>query len=299
MFRPRIYNCMSICGAKLGAACGSNTTANCPNKHGCEAACPDFTIKRHDTIPAFKISVEDCDGPLDLSDESIIVEVNMWAKAKLKAALAETDTYFALADGIGFEQALAGDIIIVDRARLPEQMLVLGFDETNKLIQVQRGYHGTAVGSYAKGTKLRIFRIMNANGTVEYNREDFTHVDGSREDRLTKTFIAYDWAPNDTCLSGCYRLEFKVIKVTSPTPTGHHHHDDDWNEEDDPGGYYPEDSSDSSMEQYFALVPSVIPSFTPSTIDFGCITAGAEWVRRFPVDREGFIVHIVDSPTSD
>lgn len=48
---------------------------------------------------------------------------------------------------------------------------------------------------------------------------------------------------------------------------------------------------------------SGIPSFTspdvtPST--FGCgVGAGVDWVRRFPVDSEGFLIKIVDSPTAE
>jgi len=39
-------------------------------------------------------------------------------------------------------------------------------------------------------------------------------------------------------------------------------------------------------------------SFTPA--DFGCeMGSGVEWVRRFPETEEGFLIHILDSPTSD
>ena len=257
---------MTIYGAQIGAACGSSTTSNCPDKYGCGSTCPDFIIKRHDTVPPFKVSVEDCDGPLDLSDESIVVEVNIWANAKLKRALTEDDDYFALADGIGFDQVLAGDIIVIDRARLPEHMLVLGFDETNKLIQVQRGYHGTGTYDYPKGTGLKIFKEINAVGAVEFNREDILNVDGTTTDQLLQTFLVYNWAANDTCLPGCYMLEFKVLKV--------------------------------AIQVLTALDTSIVPSFTPSIADFGCETVGAEWVRRFPVNNSGFVIQIIDSPTA-
>jgi hypothetical protein len=118
---------MSVCGSKIGVP-SSSTSSSCPDKFGClPGVCPDLTIKRHDTKPPFRVSVADCDGPLDLQDESLVLEVNMWAKGRLKAAITDSDTYFALADNIGFEQIMVGDVIVCDRARLPEHMLVIGF----------------------------------------------------------------------------------------------------------------------------------------------------------------------------
>jgi len=261
---------MTIYGAQTGAACGSITTSDCLDP--CGSNCPDFTIKRHDTVPAFKVSVEDCDGPLDLTDPDIVVEVNMWAKGKLKKALTASvdDNYFALADNIGFNQILAGDVIVMDRARLPEHMRVIGFDENNYFIQVERGYHGTPIGSYSKGSSLKILKGEgNSIGTIEFQKENILNVDGTTTaDQLMNTFLVYNWMPSDTCLAGCFMLEFKVLKV--------------------------------SLQALTALGSdiSVIPSFTPSTADFGCMTLGAEWVRRFPVSSDGFIIQVVDTPTA-
>lgn len=138
----------------------------------------------------------------------------MWATAKLKAAITEDDTYFALADGIGFEQAMVGDIIVMDRVRLPEYMLVTGFDENNKLIQVQRGYRGTDPCAWKKGNKLRIFRMMNVPARKQMDYEDYDNPDGTTDrDMLVKSSLVYDWQPEDTCLPGCYWLEFIVMKM--------------------------------------------------------------------------------------
>jgi len=173
---------------------------------------PDFTIRRHDTKPAFKVSVSDCNGPIDLT--GLVLEVNMWAKAKLKANVQITDTYFRLANDVGFNQAMVGDIIIMDRTRLPEQMLVTGFDETNMLIQVQRGYHGTTPSFWKKGTGLKIFRILNAPAVTEMILEDKEELDGHKEkDHLADSLLVYEWQPNDVCLPGCYWLEFKLLKM--------------------------------------------------------------------------------------
>ena len=97
---------------------GACQASGCSDKFGCDPnVCPDFVIRRHDTKPPLKISVEDCDGPLDL--RGLVIEANMWALAKLKIAIDDTIDYFRLADDIGFEQIMVGDIIVMDRVRSP------------------------------------------------------------------------------------------------------------------------------------------------------------------------------------
>jgi hypothetical protein len=256
--------------------CGTSSPG-CPDKFGCiQGQCPDFEIKRHDTKPPFKVSVEDCDGPLDLTD--LVVEANMWAKGKLKANIADTDTFFGLADNIGFEQIMVGDIIIMSRPRLPEYMLVTAFDEDDKLVMVQRGYAGSTPTKWKKGTPLRIMKMMNAPALSEMVMQDIINIDGTtKKDQLTQSFLVYEWQAKDVCLPGCYYFEFKLMKlldVVSP--------------EDDPDdeGPYP---------------PNVVPSFTSPSLtpeDFGCVKGiGVDWIRRFPVNGEGFVIHVVDSPT--
>lgn len=245
---------------------------SCPSKDGCPPdVCPDFTIRRHDTKPAFKVNVGDCDGPFDLTD--LVLEASMWAKAKLKTAISETDDYFRFADDIGFEQVMVGDIIVMDRARLPEHMLVTGFDETNKYVQVQRAYHGTSAASWKKGTSFKIFKFMGSVAETEMLYQDILQIDGTTaEDQLTDSFLIYEWGENDTCLSGCYWFEFKLMKMTVESSS----------------------LSISSVE-----TPSFTdPDLTPAS--FGCgLASGVEWVRRFPVEGEGFLIKITDSPTTE
>jgi hypothetical protein len=79
-------------------------------------------------------------------------------------------------------------------------------------------------------------------------------------------------------------------------------------------GANPQYYNPGGVEQfYMPHLPTDVPSFTsPSCItpsftspsltptDFGCgLGAGVEWVRRFPVDGEGFLIHITDSPTAE
>lgn len=248
--------------------CESQYNVYCPAEDGCQpGVCPDFEIKRHDTRPPFVVTVDDCDGPLDLTDT--VVEVSMWAKAKLKKAVSDSDTYFALADNVGFQQSMVGDIIVMDRVRAPEHMLVIGHDEVNKFVQVQRGYNGTAVSAYKRGTKLRIFRVLNAVGDTSMVEEDVEQVDGTTTTEQVESRLIYNWLPNDTCLPGCYWLEFKLLKmVTSGLWVG---------------------------------IDSIVPTFTSVTpSQAGCdMGTGVEWVRRFPADGEAFLIKIVDSPTSE
>jgi hypothetical protein len=250
--------------------CSNQVNVLCPSKFGCPPnVCPDFEIKRHDTNPAFKITVSDCDGPLDLTD--CVVEVSMWAKAKLKKNLNDTDTYFGLCDCIGFEQSLVGDIIVIDRIRAPEMMLVTGHDEINKLIRVQRAYHGTTASTYKRGTGMRIFRVLNSIGETDMIYEDIEQIDGTTTNELTESQLIYEWQPNDTCLPGCYWLEFKLLKMITLG---------DW---------------------YLAANP-IVPTFTSVTpTEAGCeIGSGVSWVRRFPVDgNDGFLIRINNTPTNE
>ena len=191
----------------------SNCQSYCPDKFGCPPdRCPDFTIRRYDTKPEFRVLVEDCDGPLDI--QGLVVEVNMWAKGKLKKTISADCEYFALVNNIGFEQIMIGDIIIMDRVRSPEHMLVIGFDECNSLVRVQRGYRNTPISDWKKGNTLRIFRVMNAPAQTEIVFQDIEHVDGTVEENvLSEAFLVYEWSPEDVCLPGCYWMEFKILKM--------------------------------------------------------------------------------------
>jgi len=185
----------------------------CPDEFGCIAGiCPDFTIKRNDTMPAFRVSVEDENGPIDLTD--LVLEASMWAKAKLKKDITDSDTWLQFADNIGFQQGLVGDTIVLDRVRGPEHMRIIGFDEAGKRVEVERGVHGTTPSAWKKGTPLRIFRFISAPATTEMIIEDIQQVDGSTLcDQLIESFLVYNWTSNDTCVPGCFYLEFKLLSM--------------------------------------------------------------------------------------
>ena len=344
-----------------------NCSQNCTDKFGCPSGVsPDFVIKRHDTKPVFKVSVEDCNGPIDL--RGLVAEANMWAKAKLRDTIDETNTYFRLADNIGFEQIMVGDIIQMDRVRMPEKMLVIGFDEANKLVRVERGYRGTTVSSWKKGSGMRIFRVLNAPVTTEMVYEDIQQEDGTIErDVNTASYLVYEWQAEDTCLPGCYWIEFKLIKMKDVVyflPGGN------WvgevHQESDGTWYTGSTQTDSSVRlEYFQAddtyaigngpwageyhsqsdmsftgsehndgsvlltltgistdpvtsydengvvsvnamatdLSLIIPSFTDPSLTpyyFCCILGeGVEWMQRFPVCGEGFLIKIENSFTTE
>lgn len=255
------------------ACCGSNSffpkvpsgqKPCCPDAFGCcQGVCPDFSIKRHDTVPPFILSATDCNGPLDLTN--CIVEASMWAKAKLKRAIDSTEDWISFADNIGFNQSYPGDIILVDRVRSPELMLIVGYDEDDKTVNVLRGYQATTPTSYPKGTKLRIFRLLNGSGETKMVYEEVEQIDGTRSTILSDSQLIYKWRSTDTCLPGCYYLEIKLLKII-------------------------DEIAENPDEVFF---PSVI-SLGPCSMGFG-----VESVRRFPVSEEGFLIQITDSPTSE
>jgi len=327
---------MAICN-RLSSGCGNTNDSpitnnvGCPDILGCTGACPDFIIKRRDTLPVFKASVEDCDGPLDFQGDNIVVEANMWAKAKLKQKLEIDGESFALADNIGFNQVMVNDIIVMDRIRSPEHMLVTGIDEENKLVNVQRGYNGTISSVWSKGSSMKIFKFMNAPASIETLRQDSTTPDGITQNVLTDTFLVYEWSTADTCLPGCYYLEFKVFEMEhgySGYDYDHDHHDEymeGWKEGWDIGVETGENESLDTNWQAWILQkrrqyekwkheawlnehqeheheyhedPIVIPNAISyiSTDVYQCDPLGVKWVRKFPIAGE-FLIQIVDSST--
>lgn len=199
--------------SELGIGC-SSSQSNCLDSSGCPSdRSADFCIKKNDTTPPFKISIEDCDGVVDLTG-NFILEVNIWIKTKLKKSINDTETELSFADNIGFNQILEGNMIQMDRARNSEKMLITGFDEENLTVTVTRGYDGTVAQSWAKGSALRVFRAIDAPGSIESVIEDITKEDGTiLQDQLTNTFLVFNWIDDTTSLSGCFWLEFKLIQM--------------------------------------------------------------------------------------
>ena len=191
------------------------TQPDCPNEFGCPSnRCPDFQIKRGDTQPPLRVSISDENGPVDFT--GLVIEANMWANAKLKTNITALTTSISFADNIGFQQVLTNDIILLNRARNPEQMRVVGFDEDNSLVIVERGVNNTIPSDWKKGTCLNIFRIMNAPALSELVYDDITQVDGTIDcNQLMESNLVYEWDQYGTCTQGCYWFEFKVLKMSS------------------------------------------------------------------------------------
>ena len=190
----------------------SKTGVSCKNSNNCEEECRSiFSIKKNDTKPSFKVSVEDCD--VDFSEENMSLKYDMWFKAKLKKDILKTDTVIYFADNIGFDKVLQNDIIFLETNRNLEQMLVVGFDEDAKSIQVQRSYNSTNSENWKKGSELKIYRVLEKDAEIEILLEDVMQTDGTiLQDQISDTLFVVNWDSNSTKTSGCYFLEFKLIK---------------------------------------------------------------------------------------
>lgn len=201
--------------ADLGVGCNS-TSSECQGSKDCPGV-PDLCIKRRDNRPSLKISMTDCDGVVDLSDENLVLEASMWFDAKLKSQMDESGTEFSFADNVGFDQIIEGDIVITGRARDPEKMLVTSINESARSVSVQRAHLGTNAQVWPKGTTLRVFRFIDQPGQIESVFDDVTQADGNTTNELTDTFLVFNWTENHTSMPGCYWLEFKLIMISPST----------------------------------------------------------------------------------
>lgn len=201
--------------ADLGVGC--NSSGGCQGSGNCPRT-PDFCIKKNDTRPIFQVSFSDCDGAVELDNENIVVEASMFFKAKLKSQISNSSTTLSFADNIGFDQILIGDLIVVDKPRNSEKMLVVSIDESSKSFTVQRGYSSSPSipsmpQSWSKGTNLKIFRFIDETAQVESVFEDTTQVDGSILNELTDTILSFAFTSEHTSAPGCYWFEFKISRI--------------------------------------------------------------------------------------
>lgn len=197
--------------AEIGVGC-SGGHSNCQLNSLCPKT-PDFCIKRNDTKPPFRISISDCDGVVDLTDENLVLEASMWLNSKLKNNISDTDANLYFADNLGFDQIAVGDVIVFDKPRNYEKLLIQSIDELNKSITVQRGHDGTAPKSWSKGTILKIFKFAGLSAQIESTYADVSKVDGTVTNELVDTSFVFNWTAEQTSLSGCYWFEFKLMNI--------------------------------------------------------------------------------------
>lgn len=195
---------------ELGVGCSQSGS---PCRGSDCASPPDFCIKRGDSKPPFRVAVEDCDGVVDLTDENLILEANMWFDAKLKSSIDALSTSIMFADNVGFDQVQVGDMILTGRIRNPEKMLVVSIDESSKTVQVERARDLTVADSWPKGTILKIFRFTDHPAEIQSVFEEVENLEGSVSEELSDTFMVFNWAPEHTAMPGCYWLEFKLIMM--------------------------------------------------------------------------------------
>jgi hypothetical protein len=222
------------------------SNCDCPDS-GCSpctniAGCVTFNIKQGDNKPDFKVQIEDCNGnPVDLENQ--IIEASMWFNSRLLKTITAQQNYIQLADLVGFQQLLVGNIIQIGTGRNFERVTVTGFDEVRRFVYVDRGTNGTAASAQLKGAALRCFKFLNSpafgemvfSDTLNSNSEPgMTAYDLKTNQNIPSTsglistsgpylaasYLVYEWQVADTCLAGCFYFEFKILDpVTVPTTT--------------------------------------------------------------------------------
>lgn len=229
-------------------------------------ACVDFSLKQHDTRPAFKVDITDCDLPIDLTD--LVIEASMWTLAKIRTSILSTDTIISFADNVGFEQLNVDTIIQVGNGRVFERMLIKTINEEDKTLTVLRGQLDTKAYNWKKGVSVKLIKFLNNPAIGELEYKDIELLDGTVEShKLVRSTLVYEWKQEDTCMCGKYFIEFKVMKI-SP----------------------------------IVIEPTldVGSNVNPDEINYHCDNgANVEWMRRFPNDREGFVISVLGSPTAE
>lgn len=190
--------------------------ANFKCKKDCpEGVKPDFCIKRLDTYPSLKVSIE-CEQGIDFSDPDLMLTYSMWSNSKIKNAITEIEEYISFADNIGFKKVDVGDKIVFVDPRNTEICVVTGFNEENKTIQILRAQEGTTARSWTKGNVVKIFRVSNELGSIEVETDDILQIDGTiKENQVINNYLIAPWSENSTKIAGCYWLEFRLEKINN------------------------------------------------------------------------------------
>jgi hypothetical protein len=202
---------------EIGTGCSQNN--NCSGLYNCPSdRFTDFCIKRYDTAPSLKMSVENYDDSLDFSQGNFELKVSIWLNCKLKKNITDSETEIQLADNIGFHQIALNNVLVLNRARNPEKLLVTGFVESENKIVVQRGYDSTTPQAWNKGNSITAFRVIDDDAEIELVLEDVTKEDGTIiQDEVVDTLFTYNWSEEATSLPGCYFLEFKLTEYEEGT----------------------------------------------------------------------------------
>jgi len=247
--------------------------------YGQMPTCPEFIIKQHDTRPAFKVDITECDLPVDLSD--LVTEVSMWTNAKLKINIDSSTNTISFADNIGFEQINYDTIIQIGNGRLFERMLVKQINDLDNTVTVLRGQANTGAYKWKKGTTIKLIRFLNNPAVGEMLYQDIEQIDGTvTKNQLVRSTLLYEWLAGDTCMCGKYFLEFKVLKMNASSNQV-------------------VTTVDGTSSITYVTTPSQ-NNGSNNLVNYHCeIGENVEWVRRYPNDKEGFLIQIIGTPTAE
>jgi hypothetical protein len=148
-------------------------------------------------------------SPLDLTGKEITA--SMWANAKLKKDISDSDTEILFADNIGLNSVIPEDVLLLKSSSDHELVQVSSIENNN--ITVTRGYFDTTSINWKKGTNIKIIKIMNSSATYDLVKEDVMKLNGTVEKNvLVESYLVYNWFVDDTRVPGEYYFEFKVIE---------------------------------------------------------------------------------------
>jgi hypothetical protein len=170
----------------------------------------DYIIKKNDTRPYVKYSMQDCED-IDLSEDDLFISVNMWANSNIKNKLSETDDYLELKNNYNLETIKVDDYILIKKFGSSEHFQVTSISDTK--VYIQRGQLNSVAQSWARGSEIKIIKLyeVEAEKEIEYNTT--LNIKGEEETVASSQNLLYKWSEGDTSSSGMFFLEFKVSKV--------------------------------------------------------------------------------------
>ncbi len=177
---------------------------------GCTTPNYDYTIKKNDTKPFIKYTIESCDDT-DLTEENLIITASMWADSNLKNKITTTDNYFELKNNYNLEAIKEEDYILIKKFNSSEYMLVESIDETK--INIQRAQLDSNAQNWSKNNEIKIIKFYEVEAEVDIEYNTSLNVNGEEETSASSQNLVYKWRDGDTSSPGVFFLEFKVSKI--------------------------------------------------------------------------------------
>lgn len=169
----------------------------------------DYLIKKSDTFPPISYIIPDCEG-INLDQDNLVVEVNMWANSNLANSLSQTDTNIKFKKNYNITCVEVNNYILLKKYNSFEYLKVISVNHDT--IEVTRGELGSAIRAWEKGNQLKIIKLFGIEGEKKILYNNYINLKGESENTVSGQELIYNWAEEDTSNPGEYFLEFKLIK---------------------------------------------------------------------------------------